>query len=180
MASPVQAELDESTRMRLGIRELFFDVDGEQLVQQAKAARHSHFADLAKGLPSSIYTIPLLPSATRSNPDLEFGLIRNPELFGGGGMNLWCSHSHGEPFVHLAKVVSNRSSRWHLFEHGAILEFDDADSDTYVIMLAMQMVKTLISAFDIHGVDLAVTEQSAFVSNSEIRDGKPSDRIDSL
>ena len=180
MASPVQAQLDESTRVRLGIRELFFDIDGKQLVQQAKAARHSHFADLARGIPSSIYTIPLLPSATRPNPDLELGLIRDPESLGSGEMFLWCSDSHGDPIVHLAKVVANRTAHWHLFEHGAILKFDDLDSDTDVVALAMQMVKTLISAFDIEGVDWAATEQSAFGSDSEIRDGKPSDRIDTL
>lgn len=180
MVSPVQAQLDESTHVRLGIRELFFDVDGKKLVRQANAASHGHFADLAKGIPSSIYTIPLLPSATRPNPDLELGLIRDFESLGGGKMFLWCSDSHGGPIVHLAKVVANRTARWHLFEHGAILKFDDPDSDTDVVALAMQMVKTLISAFDIRGVDLAAIELSAFGSDSEILNGKLDDRINTL
>lgn len=180
MVSLVKAELDEFTHMRLNIRELFFDVDGKQLVQQAKAACHSHFADLAKGIPSSIYTIPLLPSATRPNPDLELGLICDPKSFGGREMFLWCSDSHGDSFVQFVKMITNRSARWHHCEHGAIIEFDYMDLDTDVVALAMQMVKTLISAFDIKGVDLAATEQSAFGSDSEVLDGKLDDRINTL
>lgn len=175
--------LDEVTQIRLRIRNLFCEVDGTELVRQSKAAAQSPLSDLARLKPSSIYTIPLLQSTVQSDTIMEFGPIHDPETLGGyqdGGMLLWCSDPVGQPFVELAKISGNRTASWRATESGSIIELGNELSDTEVIMLAMHMVTDLISAFDIAEVDQAATEQSAFGTDKEILEGKPSSTINTI
>lgn len=174
---------DVELAQRLNIRKAFHDLDGDALVKLSTVK--VPFSDNGKPRSSSIYSLPLRPSSTEFGSIMEFGPAHDPELMGGGlgnqpGMLLWCSLPNGQPFVDLAKQCGYQGAHCRGADLGSLIDLGCTADNSDVIQLALEMVKTLISAFEFTAQDTAFVEHGSMRTDSEILLGKPASKSTTL
>ena len=173
---------DIELSQRSSLRKVFHKVDGETLVMLSSA--QGPFSDLAKGKPSSIYPIPMRP-INGSDSIMDFGPSHDPELAGrqfevDSGMLVWCGHNDGQPFAELAKLCGCATAYCRTADIGTFINVGSAMDNDDVILLAMKMVKALISAFEITEQERSRFENLDMRTDPEILPGKPDSRSQTI
>jgi hypothetical protein len=174
---------DVELAQRQHIRRVFNGVDGKALVKLSAA--NGPFSDLAKGRPSSIYPLPLVASVRSSETFLEFGPVFDPDRMGGqfdnlSGMVLWSSSKNCQPFVELAKLHGYKKALCRSADVGSFIDLCENRDNTDLIQLAMQMVMSLVSAFEITSQETSVDARASMNRSKKIRPGKLETRSSSI
>lgn len=149
---------------RYQIRNLFKEIDGAALV------------GISKNLPLSVYSIPLLPTDSGSVSYLEFGpafdhAFSRSEIDDEQRIILWCKSADTERIVELAHCCGFTPVQVSGADGLGYLDFSQDAGNTQISMLATEMMKALIDAFDITQQDQALIDETALKNDNEILPG---------
>ena len=140
----------EAALWRDKVRSMLPNVDGPELVRQAKSPKQFLNSVLLKRESSANYFIPLKPTEKYAEPLMDLGVFFDPESHQteDSGMQVWCSDS-AEVLVEIAKSLGYEKASFRYGHHGRVIELGDCFGNREVSELARNMVIEIIIAFDI-------------------------------